>query len=270
MESDENYVRSLLEDEAAKARPLDVSLDVLDDAVRRRRGVRTLAVATTAVAAVVAVAAGGVALLRYDAPNGGPAGSSPAQTGTVTQPTLLPHPIACGHPLDPPLIRKGNHDLALSIVHATKSGAGAVGQVTVNLSAGDAVRLTVPGLTPLQVLLLRDGLVVDRIGTFQLAPDGPVTDWIAATQGTGTPGNTGAGGIGYTWDVAPGAPHVVTVTGPGHCPGANWPQAWAAPQGYTLLAVMSEPRSPAEPVPAPTRTQVEPLLVATAVPLGQF
>ncbi len=168
------------------------------------------------------------------------------------------HPILCGVALPPPLTRTGPQGALLTITKVARSAsATAVAEVTVTLTARSTTTFSVLGLTPLQVLLVHQGRVVDQLGTYALGPKEPDRDWLT----TGTPGRGGEGAIGYARKVGPGTPWTIRVTGPGHCHGADWAAVWRGAPGYNLGAVMSVPGLDAKPG---TTAAGDPLLTSAA------
>jgi len=113
--------------------------------------------------------------------------------------------------------------------------------------------------TPLQVLLVHHGHVVDRLGTYALAPGEPVVDRLAK----GPAGQGGTGAIGHILAVRPHAPWTTRVTGPGHYPEADWAAVWHGAPGYSVVAVMSVPDLPDQPG---TTAAGDPLLTSTPQP----
>lgn len=182
------------------------------------------------------------------------------------QPTPLAVPrVSCGQPIAEPLVREAGNGMRLAITSVTRPPEDGPPVVTVSLTADSRVAISFPGAVTPEVLLVRDGLVLGRLGSFALAPDGPVVDWIAEAEDPApTPG--GRGGIGRRWDLEPGVPHPLTVTGSGRC-GVDWASAWSDPARHALVAVMSQPWPLNE---APPTGATEALLISDDIPLRAF
>jgi hypothetical protein len=186
----------------------------------------------------------------------GAAGSGPGAAGSTGPAAPQAHVPACGAPIPPPTVGTADPGLRLRVTNVTPDATGRPAAATVTLTATADVRIGLPGPTPLQVLLLLDGAVVDRLATYGITSGDPATDWIAA----GPDGAGGRGAVGRSQPVSPNSPWVVRVAGPGHCRPTS-----AGAGDYTLIAVMSVPR-PAE-WPGPGDPQ-DPLLVSDPVPLS--
>jgi len=169
------------------------------------------------------------------------------------------HVITCGMVLPPPLTRTGPRGAQLAVTKVARSSATGTAEVTVALTARSAAQFSAPGSTPLQVLLVRDGHVVDRLGTYAFNRGKPVIDRLAE----GPAGQGGTGAIGHILAVRPHAPWTTRVTGPGHCSGADWAAVWHGAPGYSLVAVMSVPDLPEKPG---TAAVGDPLLTSTPQP----
>jgi hypothetical protein len=153
----------------------------------------------------------------------------------------------------------------LAITSVSRPAADGPPVVTVSLFADSPLSIRVPGTVPAEVLLVRDGVVLDRLGSFALEPGGTVIDWIAHAEDAGTR-HGGLGASAFSWDIEPGVPYRVTITGSGRC-GVDWASLWSDPAHYALVAVMSQPW-PLNEAP-PTRAS-ETLLISDDVPLGTF
>lgn len=260
----DDNVRVLLERRAEEAGQLHVGVRDIERRVSARRSLAAV-LAGAAVVAVVAVVVGldaSVMRLHFGSAGatmaGGSAtssGSAPA-TGLGSAAATSAHPLTCGAALPPPLTRTGPQGARVAVISATRSAATGTAVVAVRLTVTSAAQFTAPGLTPLQVLLLRDGQVVDRLGTYSFAPGDPPVDWLAE----GAAGRGGRGAVGRVLTLAPTASWTVQVTGPGHCQGADWAAAWRSAPGYKVVAVMSVPHSAEQP----TAAADDPLLTSSA------
>lgn len=234
-------VRALLERVAAEAGELHVTPFEVERRIRARRSTRF---ATGAAGVVVAAAAVGLGVgVMRPGPSGlnEPGGSG--TSGTSSTAAGGAHLVECGKTLLPPLTTIGPRGARLSVVKVVRSAATGTAEVTVQVAATSAAQFSASGLTPLQVLLVREGHVVDRLSSYAFRPGEPVVDALAE----GAAGQGGTGPIGHTLTVTPNAPWTTQVTGPGHCPGADWATVWRGAPGYSLVAVMSLPGSPEKP-----------------------
>jgi hypothetical protein len=253
MEPEIKHMKDRLGRIAERAAPLHVEQTNIEQGVRRRRRGARAAVITTSAAALIVVAAVGVVLSQPDKTVDGPSRASNAGQ----------HPIACGTPLAPPTMYTSRHGIRLSISGISRLPGKGVASVSVSLAADSRIDPIVNGITPLQILLTKDGVVVDRIATYRMSPDGVVGDWIdeySPKSGHTRPLAALAVVVG------PAATHFETVTGPGHCKGADWNAAWAGAPGYALVAAMSEPWL-MEDLPRPSPLSGDPLLVSSPVPV---
>jgi len=254
-------VRVLRTRRAEEAAQLHVGVRRLE----RRVGARRALVPVLASAAVVAVVAGlsvSVMRLRFGSGGatmaGGPgtsSGSAPA-SGLGAAAVTAAHPLACRGALPPRLTRTGSQGARLAVISVARSAATGTAVVAVRLTVTSPAQFTAPGLTPLQVLLLRGDQVADRLGTYSFAPGEPPADWLAE----GAAGRGGRGAVGRVLTLAPAASWTVQVTGPAHCRGADWAAAWRSASGYKVVAVMSVPRSTERPALATN----DPLLTSSA------
>jgi hypothetical protein len=250
MAAGDEDVRTMLDAVAEQAGALRVTRAGVERAVRRRR---------TAHASYGAVAVAAVASIGLAVPlslTGGGAGVSGPGAVDGTGPVQA-HAPACGAPILQPTVGTADPGLRLTVTDVTRDATGRPAAATVTLSATAEVRLGILGPTPLQVLLLLDGAVVDRLGTYGITSSDPVTDWIAI----GPDGAGGRAALGRSQLVSPTSPWVVRVGGPRHCP----PTSASPGGGYTLIAVMSVPRSDEWPGAGDLQ---DPLLVSAPVPLS--
>lgn len=219
-----DVIRQQLTVLAAEARPLRIRPDWVAAALRRRRRrvVVAAGISTLAVVGLVAV------IVPLSASHDAGLGSS----GTGPK---------CGRELAAPTVTSGEHGVALTISSVRRTSPALPPEVVVRLEVAEPVTVR---LTPLQVLVVRGDVVVDRLGS-------------------PSPSGDGEGAIGRVRDLAPGAPYVQTVSGPGAC-AADWTQVWNNPADYRLVAVMPMPRA-VDALPAP---QGDPLLTVSA-PLAE-
>jgi len=239
MAAGDEDVRTLLDAVAEQAGELRVTRPGVERAVRRRRMSRALAAAAAAAAVI------GVAVPLSLTGRSGGTGPAANQTGGP----------ACGAAIPQPTVGTADPGLRLAVTNVVGDAAGRPAAATVTLTSTAEIRLSLLGRTPLQVLLLRDGVVVDRFATYGITSDAPATDWIA----TGPDGAGGGGALGISQLVSPTSPWVVRVAGPGHCRPTP-----ARAGGYTVVAVMSVPR----PTEFPTDDPQDPLLVSAPVRTG--
>ncbi|MEW2443253.1 hypothetical protein [Micromonospora marina] len=150
-------------------------------------------------------------------------------------------PIRCGQPLPAPMSVSAG-PVFISVNRLERLGPPATIRVEVMLSASSPVETTQPAEVPLQLALLRDGVVVDRLATYRMSPEWQPYDQIAFLDGDTR------GAIGVTWTVTPQEPYRVVVEGPGRCDGFDWSVAWSAPAQFELAAFMSTPSGSAQPV----------------------
>ncbi|WP_433357163.1 hypothetical protein ACQPYV_09290 [Micromonospora saelicesensis] len=155
--------------------------------------------------------------------------------------------IRCGKPL-PPIVQDWG-GFAIKIEKAHRLTGADVAQVDVSLMSRSPTKVTQPGALPLQVLLVRDGIVIDRIAKYPLLPDGELTDWIGT-------GDAALPAIGATWSIQPDKPFTISIRGPGHCRDAQWNEVWENRAQFEWVAVMSAPSAvqagSGSPSPAPT------------------
>jgi hypothetical protein len=244
MESEDNAVRTLLAAMADGTPERGVDRHDVERRVLPRR--RTLLYGS--VAAAVAIAAA-VTPLVVSARRPGPSGTDSLSAGSA---------VSCGSTLASPVGQAGDRGLKLTVTGVRPAAGQEPPTVEVTLSTTAYARLSVVGRTPLQVLLIKDGVVMDRIGSYGFAPADPVVDWLAE----GPAGRGGRGSAGHAITVTPRAAFSVSLRGPGHCPDADWNTAMSPHAGYTLVAVMSVPH-PVEQPTAPTAD--DPLLVSGPV-----
>jgi hypothetical protein len=245
--------------------------------VRRRRRARSVGIGGTFIAVVVVAlsvavvigstrgSGGGMNAGRPDGPvtsdgaataNSGSAGTPvPSAGGNASGLTG----IACGRPLTVKYVARGpaNVRIEASGVHRA-GGAAAMPDVDVLVSADQAVRISgSPAQLGIQVVIVRDGVTVDRIG----GADRPEDATSTPSQGSG------GAAMAKSWPVAPGAPHAERISRSRWtaCPGVDWAAINAAPERYQLVVLMPAPMvfGPAGPLADPSDT-----VIGTAVALG--
>ena len=263
MAKTDDDVRNLLTREAEKAGELHVDVRDLEHRVGARRNMGSV-LAVAAVVAVVAGVAAGVSLTRLrsgssgtTAAQGGFTSSTSAHAaghGSVAQTSV--HPLACGAALTPPLMKTGPHGARLAVVSVSTSAATHTAMVTIKLTVTSPAQLSVQGLTPVQILLLRGDQVADRLATYSFRRGEPQVNWLAreAAEQRG-----GQSAVARVLTLAPTAPFTLHVTGPRLCQGADWTAAARGTSGYKVVAVMSVPHSAAQP----TSVTNDPLLISS-------
>jgi hypothetical protein len=256
----EHEVKALLERTATEAGDLRVDLREVERAVGKRRTRRR---ARVVVGAGLAVAVLGGALVA--APH-----LRPTPVATALPLRVPREPVACGAPLPGSLVASGVAGTTLRVSAAlhesvTRQYPAPPIPIDVTLASREAVQLAVLGRVPLQVVLLEDGVVVDRLASYAWLPDGPEVDWLAGESASAAQG--GRGSIGISVAVAPGAPRTITIRGVARCPGANWSVAREHPERYTVVAVMSPPSTAERPGAVPDDA---PLLASPPAPLASL
>jgi len=223
---------------------------------RRRRAVLQAGGATAAVGAVV------VAVAVVTVPFGG-SGSQQAVTpwvkpitssstgATAGGPSPSAQPdrpgVVCGQPLTAQFELQGPGGVQVAVTGVHSTGPSSAPTIDVAVSAGQTLRIAgSPRQLGIQVVVLRDGVVVDRVGG-ALWPE----DYQPKPGETG-----GVAAAARSWPIAAGQPHVEQIS-PSHwtaCPGADWAAIRADPAAYGLVAIMPMPQvfGPDGPVDGPT------------------
>ncbi|MFE9914107.1 hypothetical protein ACFYPG_03025 [Micromonospora sp. NPDC005553] len=225
MPSDDRILRERLASLADRAAPPSFATDRLRARVRRRRNL--LAAGTGAasimVVSLVTVAAAGIV------GGGDPITGTGATPGlsTPTKPTATtdkePGVYVCGDRYDHPGSTAGGI-LTAEVSSVAKVNGDAGPAVTVTFAATRAVHVASSPPSLLQVLYLKDGVIVGG---------GPMVN---------KPGNTSAQGVDAIrdgFDLAPGKPHEQQL-GPREmlCPSLTWPEIWARPDRYEVAVVL--------------------------------
>ncbi|GLW58578.1 hypothetical protein [Kitasatospora phosalacinea] len=214
--------------------------------VRRRRRNRAFLLGSTAALAAAAVAGVLSSLPGHD----GPVSAAPGALGPAS---------SCGAPLPADVDLRPPAAVALGISGVHKRTAQEPPSVEVSVSTDREVKVVPTGVIEMQVLVLHDGKVVDRIGGTSLPQ--------------GAPSDAAVPAIGRQWQVSPTALHVEQVAPDARtrCPNVDWTQIWASPADYQLVAVMSEPRvyDTDGPLPVSTTDPADPVIMSGQQPLGR-
>ncbi|GAA2018021.1 hypothetical protein GCM10009839_12570 [Catenulispora yoronensis] len=279
-EPDPDFLRAAVGEVAD--RPLDRGPDIatMTEYVRGRRRRRALAQAGGATTAVMAVVAVAVAVAQ---PFGGSGTRSGAAPGTKTKTAASPNgpvpssgdPSAGGSAAtqlqpDRPGVVCGQKLTARyepaapagvkAVVAAVHPKPGAAPEVDVDITAISS--LTVSGSAHqlgIQVVVLHDGVIVDRIGGSQWPEDF-----------TPQPGQHYGDGLeARSWPVAPGQPHIeqIVTSRWTACAGADWRAIYADPGQYKLVALL--PMLMVLDSDGPVSDRVDTLLESAPVAVGQ-
>ncbi|WP_433112537.1 hypothetical protein [Micromonospora sp. CA-246542] len=209
---------------ADEADPPSFATDRVRARVRRRRGLLAAGtgVASIMVMSLVTVAVAGI--VGGGDPTTG-TGASPGPS-TPTGPTATaeePGVYVCGDRYDQPIPTPGGPLAAeVSSVVKVKNDSGPA--VTVTFAATRAVHVASSPPSLLQVLYLKDGVIVGG---------GPMVN------NPGDPSPQGIDTIRSGFDLAPGKPHKLQL-GPREmlCPSLTWPDIWATPDRYEVAVVI--------------------------------
>ncbi|MBW8803319.1 MAG: hypothetical protein JF587_05605 [Catenulisporales bacterium] len=160
-----------------------------------------------------------------------PTASTPGSA--VTQPDRPG--VACGQRLTAQYAAQapGGVQVVVTGVHAT--GPATAPSVDVAVTAGRSLRVAgPPRRLGIQVVVVRDGVVVDRIGGAEWPEDYRPK-----------PGETGGSGMAArSWSIDAGQPHAEQIT-PSHwtaCPGLDWTAIHADQSDYQVIALMPMPQ----------------------------
>ncbi|MFL6111662.1 MAG: hypothetical protein ACJ786_09960 [Catenulispora sp.] len=235
-EQDTEILRTAVEE--AAGRPLEPGGPDIAAAVervrgrRRRRALAQVGSATASVAAVAAVVT--VVAIGFGSDGGqavAPTASTPGSAATQPEPPG----VVCGRRLTAQYAAQapGGVQVVVTGVHTT--GPAAAPSVDVAITAGRNLRVAgSPRQLGIQVVVIRGGMVVDRIGGAQWPEDYRPK-----------PGETGgSGGAARSWQIDAGRPHAEQIT-PSHwtaCPGVDWTAIHADPGDYQLMALMPMPQ----------------------------
>jgi len=231
--------------------------------VRRRRRVRAAAIGGASAAVVVVTVS--VAMAIGNAGGSGHGTNARRPDGPVTsQGSATPGlaSIACGRPFTVKYLARGpaNVRIEASGVHDA-GGAAAMPDVDVLVSADQAVQISgSPYQLGIQVVIVRDGVTVDRIGGADRPEDA-----------TSSPGQySGSGALARVWPVAPGSPHAERISRSRWtaCPGVDWASINASPERYQLVVLMPTPTvfGPTGPLAGPADTIIGKAVALGAVP----
>jgi hypothetical protein len=215
----EDRTRRIVNDAADTAPGPRLDTAQLITAIRRRRRRRTALTAGCLAVALAATATTGMALMTAPRP----------AAGAPTPNPVIVHGPACGQAVTAPVLPHGPASVTLAIAQVQRHDAAGPPTIQIAVSADRPVLVAPVGQVVLQVLVLRGGIVIDRLGG-TLVKDDATPPYVIPY-------------IAMGWQVSPGRPHLESVTAMKHarCPGADWAGIWAAPNDYRLLAIMSMP-----------------------------
>ncbi|MFC8720330.1 hypothetical protein [Kitasatospora sp. NPDC057198] len=227
-------IRARLSGAAESAGPPELDTALLVRRVRRGRLARR---ALTGGAALVLAAAAVLGAVRWSGPGGGEADAAGSPDG----------PYACGRRLPSGGPATAANGITLSILSVRGAGDGSGPEITVGLGADRAFQATGAPPEYLEVLYLRDGVVVGG---------GPLL------KRPGDRYEQGTDAVGYTYRLSPGAPLAVPL-GPrdGLCPSVTWPRVWSEPGRYEVVVLVNPPVELGAPPPS---GPPQPWLVARA------
>ncbi|MCX5065578.1 hypothetical protein OOJ91_06750 [Micromonospora lupini] len=255
MPSDDRLLRERLASLADRAAPPSFATDHLRARVRRRRN---LLAAGTGVASIMVVSlvtvvtagiVGGENPITGTGATPGPSTAAGPTAGTEKEPGVY----VCGDRYDHPGSTSGGILTAeVSSVANVNGDSGPA--ITVAFAATRAVHVTSSPPSLLQVLYLKDGVIVGG---------GPMVN------GPGDTSSQGVDAIGDGFDLAPGKPHEQQL-GPREmlCPSLTWSEIWARPALYEVAVVLGPVEDRGEElvlgVPLPPTVAV--LVVKAALP----
>lgn len=210
---------------------------------RRRRAMLEVAGAVTAIGVVTAAMsnlAGTSGEVNPSAANGPTTTASQAvQTAAAatTPGSTIGQPdrqgVVCGQTFAAQYVQQGPAGLTVTVTAVHANGPSAMPDVDIAVTADQKVQISgPPRQLGIQVVVVHDGLVVDRIG-------GAL--WPEDYQPK--PGENGQGAAARIWPVEVGKPHVEKLTH-SHwtaCPGADWRAILADQTSYRLVAIMPMP-----------------------------
>ena len=226
-------IRRGLPEAAELAGPFQSDSEWLTRAVRRRRRTRS----ALAAGAVLAVAGAAFTLVGPQGTPGpvGPTTALPAAGGagvtgsaSVT-PTGTPWGQTCGRPMKSENTAPEVAGLTMSVSSVRRVSSGAGPAIDAVLDSEQAVDVNGSPAPPLEVLYLKDGVVVG--GGF-------------AQAGRGTPPAEGTLGP-QTWMVQAGRPYALKLQEQNTlCPSETWPRIWAHPGDYEVVLTLVSPVVP--------------------------
>lgn len=211
--------RQMLADAAEDVPPSGIDPAQLGSQARRRRKRRNAKVA----AGLLGFAATAGSVLLWTEVRGG--------SGTpITKQRDAPG-ISCGRPLAPLSTAPGPGGLRLAIDSVAPGKPGGPPVVTVSFSADMALQVGEAGDPKVQVAVLHNGVIVDKIGGSWLPEYAPNDALTNGAQSASL----------RVWPVTPTAPHTQALASSKwtSCPGAPWNAIWADPQSYQLVAYAS-------------------------------
>lgn len=199
---------------------------------RRRRALVEIGGATASVAAVLAVVTvgfgvgvgGGQTAVAPTASTPGPPATQPDRPGVV-----------CGQRLTADYVTQAPGGVRAVVTGVHTTGPATAPTVDVAVTAGQSLRVAgSPRQLGIQVVVVRGGVVVDRIGGAQWPEDYHPK-----------PGETGgSGAAARSWQIDAGQPHTEQIAA-SHwtaCAGVDWTAIHADPGSYQLIALMPMPQ----------------------------
>ncbi|MFY1615903.1 hypothetical protein [Micromonospora sp. WMMD736] len=209
---------------ADEADPPSFAIEQVRARVRRRGGLLAAAtgVASIMLLSLVTVAAAGVGGGEPSTGTGASPGPSTA-TGQTATAEKGPGVYVCGDRYDHVAAAPGGHLTAeVSSVVKVKNDSGPA--VTVTFAATRAVHVASSPPSLLQVLYLKDGVIVGG-GPMVNEPGDATSQGVDAIRGG--------------FDLAPGKPHELQL-GPREmlCPSLTWPDVWTTPDRYEVAVVI--------------------------------
>lgn len=220
MTDPDQYARHILADAEDAAASPRIDVPRLVAAIKRRRRRKATILAGLILAAAASATTGSI--LMPAQPPSQAADRTPASGPAVYGP-------ACGQQVTTPVLPHGPASLALAITHIQHHTPQGPPTIQIAISADRQLTVNPVGQVVLQVLVLRHGTVVDRIGGTLVKDDAKPPYLIPY--------------IAIGWQIVPGQPHLETITSMKYarCPNADWNRIWASPEDYQLLAIMNMP-----------------------------
>lgn len=222
MPSDDRLWRDSLAGLADRAAPPSFAADRLRARVRRRRGLLAAGAGAASIMVVSLVAVAAAGIVGGGDPTTG-TGATPGPS-TPTRPTAEePAAYVCGDRYDHPGSTPGGI-LRAEVSSLTKVNGDSGPAITVTFAAARAVHVASSPPSLLQVLYLKDGVIVGG---------GPMVNLPGDTRGQGVDA------IRDGFDLAPGTPHEQQL-GPREtlCPSVTWSEIWATPDRYEVAVVL--------------------------------
>ncbi|MET8364826.1 hypothetical protein ABZU53_14830 [Micromonospora sp. NPDC005194] len=252
MPSDDHLWRDSLAGLADRAAPPSFAADRLRARVRRRRGLLAAGAGAASIMVVSLVAVAAAGIVGGGDPTTG-TGATPGPS-TPTRPTAEePAAYVCGDRYDHPGSTPGGI-LRAEVSSLTKVNGDSGPTITVTFAAARAVHVASSPPSLLQVLYLKDGVIVGG---------GPMVNRQGETRGQGVDA------IRDGFDLAPGKPHEQQL-GPREtlCPSVTWSEIWATPDRYEVAVVLGpvEDRGKELILGVPLPPSVAALVVKAALP----